>query len=59
MFYFNDIHTRSRWAWPYIIFLFCFVVMPLVMIVIYAFEDNTGAFTLNNFVRFFQAALYP
>ena len=53
MFHFNDIHTRSRWAWPYIIFLFCFVVMPLVMIVIYAFEDNTGAFTLNNFARFF------
>ena len=45
---------RSSWAWPYFIFLLLFVVLPLVMIVLYAFRDNQGNFTVDNFVKFVQ-----
>lgn len=43
---------RSTWALPYFIFLVMFVALPLVLIAIYAFRDNSGAFTLQNFVKF-------
>ena len=45
---------RSSWALPYAIFLFCFVVLPLLLIVLYAFRDNQGHFTFYNFVMFFR-----
>jgi len=45
---------RSSWALPYLVFLILFVALPLVMILIYAFQDRTGAFTLQNFVKFFN-----
>lgn len=54
MLHFNNIHTRSRWAWPYIVFLVCFVLLPLLLIVLYAFQDNAGNFTFENFARFFH-----
>ena len=44
---------RSQWAIPYGIFLIVFVVLPLIMIALYAFQDRTGAFTLQNFAKFF------
>ncbi len=43
---------RSNWAIPYFIFLLIFVVLPLVLIVVYAFKDNSGNFSLQNFVKF-------
>ncbi len=43
---------RSNWAIPYFIFLMIFVVLPLVLIFIYAFKDNAGNFTFQNFVKF-------
>ena len=43
---------RSTWALPYVIFLTIFVVLPLVLILIYAFQDNAGNFTFQNFVKF-------
>lgn len=43
---------RSNWVAPYVLFLLFFVVLPLVLICVYAFQDNTGAFTLHNFVKF-------
>ena len=43
---------RSNWAIPYFIFLLIFVVLPLLLIVVYAFKDNNGNFTLQNFVKF-------
>ena len=46
-------HKRSTWALPYFIFLVLFVVLPLVMIVIYALQDGSGHFTLQNITKFF------
>ncbi|MBR1872510.1 MAG: ABC transporter permease [Bacteroidales bacterium] len=46
-------NKRSSWALPYFIFLVLFVVMPLVLIVLYAFQDASGHFTLANFTKFF------
>lgn len=45
---------RSYWAFPYLIFLILFVLLPLVMIAVYAFRDPAGSFTLGNFTRFFH-----
>ena len=47
---------RSYWSLPYFIFMVLFVVMPLVMIAVYAFTDAGGAFTLDNFKRFFTTS---
>lgn len=47
---------RSYWSLPYFIFMLMFVVLPLVMIGVYAFTDASGAFTLNNFKRFFTTS---
>ncbi len=47
---------RSNWAIPYIIFMIMFVVLPMLLIVIYAFSDNDGTFTLQNFVKFASQA---
>ena len=47
---------RSYWSLPYFIFMILFVVMPLVMIAVYAFTDASGAFTLDNFKRFFTTS---
>ena len=44
---------RSNWAIPYFIFLVLFVVLPLVLIVVYALQDGNGGFTLSNITRFF------
>ena len=45
---------RANWAIPYAIFLAIFVVLPLVLIVVYAFQDSNGSFTLQNFVKFVE-----
>lgn len=44
---------RSSWALPYFIFLVLFVVMPLVLIVVYSFQDASGHFTFSNITKFF------
>jgi len=38
-------------ASPYVIWLAVFVVAPLILIVLYAFADGEGAFTLANFAK--------
>ena len=43
----------SYWSLPYLIFMVVFVVLPLVLIVLYAFQDGSGHFTLSNISRFF------
>ena len=43
---------RRNWTVPYALFLIIFVVMPLLLIVIYAFTDAEGAFTFANFRKF-------
>ena len=43
---------RKNWSIPYAIFLIAFVVIPLVLIVFYAFTDEEGLFTFANFRKF-------
>ncbi|HNZ71319.1 MAG TPA: ABC transporter permease [Prolixibacteraceae bacterium] len=45
---------RKNWSIPYIIFLGFFVVIPLLLIVFYAFSSRTGGFTLANFQKFWN-----
>lgn len=44
---------RSTWAVPYFVFLVLFVVLPLLLIAVYAFTDAYGSFTLSNITAFF------
>lgn len=44
---------KSTWAVPYFVFLVLFVVLPLLLIAVYAFTDNHGSFTLSNIAAFF------
>lgn len=46
-------NKRSSWALPYFIFLVLFVVLPLMLIVLYALQDGAGHFTLRNIAKFF------
>ena len=46
--------SRKSWTLPYIIFSAIFVVIPLLLIVVYAFTDDSGHLTLENFAKFFQ-----
>ncbi|MBO4923585.1 MAG: ABC transporter permease [Bacteroidales bacterium] len=45
---------RSNWSIPYFIFLVLFVVLPLVLIIVYAFQGNEGGFTFSNIGKFFS-----
>lgn len=47
-------NKRANWAIPYAIFLAIFVALPLVLIVIYAFQNGDGDFSMENFVRFVE-----
>ena len=46
--------TRKALAYPYMLFLLIFVVVPLVIILINAFLTDDNSFTLSNFVEFFS-----
>ena len=46
-------NKRSSWALPYFIFLLLFVALPLVLIIIYGFQDGSGHFTFSNLTKFF------
>lgn len=45
--------SRKSWTLPYMIFSVVFVVIPLLLIVVYAFTDEAGNLTLANFSKFF------
>ena len=45
---------RSNWSIPYLVFMAVFVVLPLILIAMYAFQDGSGHFTLANITRFFS-----
>ncbi len=49
------VFSRKNLCIPYALFLVLFVIIPLFVIVYYAFTDNTGAITLENFVDFFTS----
>ena len=46
--------SRRTWAWPYVVFLVLFVVLPLIIVGVYALTDIHGDFTLKNFAKFFS-----
>ena len=43
---------RRSWSLPYVLFLTVFVVAPLVLIMIYAFQGEDGGFSFANFDKF-------
>jgi len=45
---------RRNWSIPYILFLGFFVLVPLILIVYYAFTNNSGGFTTENFRKFWM-----
>lgn len=45
--------SRKQLCIPYALFLFCFIVLPLAVIIYYAFTDGSGRFTLENLLSFF------
>ena len=47
-------NKRSSWALPYFIFLLLFVALPLILVMVYAFQDGSGRFTLSNITKFFS-----
>ncbi|MEE3393711.1 MAG: ABC transporter permease [Lachnospiraceae bacterium] len=50
----DSIHfSRSFLSIPYIIFLAVFVVLPLLVVLYYAFTNGSGQFTVRHFVNFF------
>ncbi|MCM1034219.1 MAG: ABC transporter permease [Paludibacter sp.] len=50
------IGSRRTWAWPYVLFLVLFVLLPLFLIVYYAFTDAQGGWTIHNFTQFFSTS---
>ena len=44
---------RSHLVIPYTLFLILFVVLPLLLIVFYAFTDKEGNLNIQNFIDFF------
>ena len=46
--------SRKSWTLPYVLFSAVFVVIPLLLIVVYAFTDDNGTITLSNFSKFFM-----
>jgi spermidine/putrescine transport system permease protein len=43
---------RRNWTAPYILFLGVFVLLPMLLVVYYAFTDSEGQLTLHNFHKF-------
>jgi len=56
--FFKRFHlTRKDLCIPYGLFMVLFVVLPLLLIIYYAFTDReTGQFTFNNFVTIFSSS---
>ena len=48
---------RKYLSIPYFIFLICFVLLPLLLIIYYALSNENGAISLDNFVEFFSKIL--
>ena len=47
--------SRKYLSIPYVLFLICFVVLPIFIIIYYACTDAEGQFSLSNLVIFFQS----
>lgn len=48
--------SRKQLAIPYALFLVLFVILPLFVVIGYAFTDNAGHISFHNFFAFFQSA---
>ena len=48
--------SRKQLAIPYVLFLIVFVVMPLIIVIRYAFTDAAGKVSFDNFLHFFTDA---
>ncbi len=48
--------SRSQLCLPYAVFLILFVIVPLIVILYYAFTNGQGHFTFDNFKSFFTNA---
>ena len=48
--------SRKLFAYPYLIFMLLFVVVPLVIVLINAFLGDDGKLTFANFAEFFSDA---
>ena len=46
--------ARKHLSIPYAVFLFLFVILPLSVVLYYAFTDGKGQFTMENFLSFFS-----
>ncbi len=47
--FFFERHRRQVFAYPYILWMALFVVVPIILIGVYAFTSAQGGFTLKNF----------
>lgn len=47
--------SRKKLGIPYAVFMILFVVLPLLVVLYYAFTNGQGQFTLENFQGFFQS----
>jgi len=45
---------RRNWTLPYILYLSFFVLIPLLLIIFYAFTNNEGLFSFSNFRKFWM-----
>lgn len=52
----SNFFSRKLLAVPYTVFMILFVAIPLLLIIAYAFTDESGAFTIDNFRTFFEGA---
>ena len=46
--------SRKMLGIPYAVFLLFFVIVPMLVILFYAFTDKELHFTFGNFIRFFS-----
>lgn len=56
---FRGFMLRNRYkipAYPYVLWMALFVVIPIALIVVYAFTTSSGGFTLNNFSHMLEYA---
>ena len=43
------IKLNAKWAsYPYILWMLLFTILPLLLVIYFAFTDKSGAFTLDN-----------
>ena len=51
----SNLFSRKLLAVPYSVFMILFVVIPLLLIIAYAFTDSSGRPTADNLISFFQS----